>query len=73
MDPDLLFVVGIALLVLSFPLLVGAFAEGSPPRGGALLILIAAGLISVAVWQRPGTYSFEGIPDVFVRVISGFF
>lgn len=72
MDTDILFVVGLIVLVLSFPVIVGAYADGRPPRSAAIMILIGGGLIALAVWQRPGLYSFETIPDAFVRVIGGF-
>ena len=57
-------------MAMSFPVMVGAFADGSPPRGALLLILLGGALIGIAVWQRPGTYSFDQIPDVVMRVIG---
>ncbi len=70
MDPDFYFVAGLIFLAMSFPAMVGAFADGSPPSRGLLLILLGGALIGVAVWQRPGTYSFDQIPDVVMRVIG---
>ncbi len=70
MDPDFYFVAGCIFVVMSFPAMVGAFADGSPPRGALLLILLGGALIGVAVWQRPGAYSFNQIPDVLMRVIG---
>lgn len=72
MDTDLLFIIGLVVLVLSFPVIVGAYAEGRPPRTAAIMILIGGGLIAIAAWQRPGTYSIENIPDTFVRVVGGY-
>jgi hypothetical protein len=69
-NTDLIFVIGIVVLVLSFPVIVGAYAEGRPPRTAAIMILIGGGLVALAVWQRPGAYTLEGIPGTFVRVIG---
>jgi hypothetical protein len=73
LDTDLLFIVGLVVLVLSFPVIVGAYSEGRPPRTAAIMILIGGGLVAIAVWQRPGTYTLEGIPDTFVRVVGHYF
>jgi len=72
LDTDILFVIGLVVLVLSFPVIVGAYAEGRPPRTAAIMVLIGGGLMALAAWQRPGLYSIEGIPDAFVRVIGRF-
>lgn len=70
MDPDLLFVVGCVVGVLTIPALLSAFSEGRPPRVAAIMVLIAGTLIVVAVTQRPGGYMMADIPDAFLRVIS---
>jgi hypothetical protein len=69
-DTDLLFVLGIALVVLSLPAIVSALIDGRAPRTPALLILIAASMIGYAILQRPMAYNFDQIPDVFARVIA---
>jgi hypothetical protein len=69
-DTDLLFVLGIALVVLSLPVIVSALIDGRAPRTPALLILIAASMIGYAILQRPMAYNFDQIPDVFARVIA---
>lgn len=67
---DLVFLGGCLLVIMAFPAMVGAMADGSPPRGAFLLILFGGALIGVAVWQRPGDYSFDKIPDILIRVIG---
>jgi hypothetical protein len=67
---DLVFIGGCLLLIMAFPAMVGAMADGSPPRGALLLILFGGALIGVAVWERPGAYSFDQIPDILMRVIG---
>ena len=70
MDSDLSFVIGLVVLVLSFPVLVGAYSEGRPPRAAAIMIMIGGGLVALAVWQRPGAYTLEGIPGTVVDVVG---
>lgn len=73
MDMDLFFVTGLVLLVLAFPAVVGAVADGRAPRAAAILVMVGGGLVALAVWQRPGAYGWDGIPDAFVRVAARFF
>lgn len=70
MDPDLLFVLGCVLGVLTVPALVSAISDGRAPRAPSLLVVMAGGMIAFAVAERPGAYSFETLPDVFAKVIS---
>lgn len=72
MNTDLYLVVGIVLGVLAVPSLLGAFAEGRPPRAGAILVLIAGTLVVVALGNKPGGYQVRDIPKAFVRVIDSF-
>jgi hypothetical protein len=70
MDPDLLFVIGVVTLLFSVPSILGAFTDGRPPRAAAILIMVGGGLLGLAIYQRPGVYTFETVPDVFYTVIG---
>lgn len=70
MNNDLMFVIGIILAAFSVPPILGAVIEGRAPRAAAITVMIAGGLIALAVQQNPGGYSFAEIPDVFVSVIG---
>ncbi|KAJ54852.1 50S ribosomal protein L35 [Actibacterium mucosum KCTC 23349] len=70
MSTDIYLVVGTICGVLAFPSLLGAYSEGRPPRAAAILILIAGGLIVLALYQSPQSISLEDIPNAFVRVFS---
>jgi hypothetical protein len=70
MDPDLLFVIGTITLLFSIPSILGAFTDGRPPRAAAIMIMIGGGLIGLAIYQRPGSYTFDTVPDVFYTVIG---
>lgn len=70
MESDLFFVIGLVVLAFAFPALIGAFTDGRAPRAAAILIMIGGGLIALAIYQRPNTYTLGAIPDVFVRVVG---
>lgn len=70
MDSDLLLVIGLVLVVLAVPAIISAFSDNRPPRVGAVLIILGAGLVALAVMQRPGDLSLGDIPDAFTRVIG---
>jgi len=70
LDADLIFVIGVIVGLLSIPALLSAFSESRPPRAAAMMVMIAAGLIVVAVLQKPGGYNVEQAPDVFFGVVA---
>lgn len=68
---DLIMVMGVVVLFLAFPAAVGAFSRGAPPRA-AMLSLFAGGVMVVyANASRPGGYSIEEMPNLFVKVLTG--
>jgi len=70
MDSDLIFVIGLILAAFAVPPILGAIVEGRAPRAAAIVIMVGGGLIALAANQRPGGYSINEIPDVFVRVVG---
>jgi len=70
MDTDLALVIGIILAGFSVPSILSALSDKRAPRASAITILIAGGLILFAVQGKPGGYTFEQMPDVFVNVIA---
>lgn len=70
MDLDVLFVLGFVLCVLMIPAIVSAFIDGRAPRTPAFLAIIGGLMIGYAVLERPTTYGWDKIPDVFVRVVG---
>lgn len=73
MDTDLFLVIGIVILAFTIPPILGAIFDGRPPRTPAILILIAGGMITLAITQHPGGYSIQDVPDAFVRVVGKYF
>lgn len=63
-------VVGIILAVMSVPSVVGALSDGEAPRAGAIVAMIATGLITFAIMSRPSGYAISEIPEVFMRVVG---
>lgn len=70
MDPDLMLVVGLVIGAFSIPSIMGAIADGRVPRAAAILVMIAGGLIVLAIQGKPGGYNVAEIPDIFVRVVG---
>lgn len=73
MDTDLVLTVGIVLFVLSIPSLLAAWVEGRPPRLGAILVIVALGMVVGALWVKPGGYAFNQVPGVMIGVLSRLF
>jgi len=69
-DPDLLFIIGCVIGVMTIPSLLSAFSEGRPPRGGAVTALMAGALIAYAVSLKPTGYAIGDIPQVFQVVVN---
>jgi len=70
MDLDLVFVLGCVIALFSIPAIISAFSDSRTPRYPMLIIVIGAVMITYAVNERPGAYSFETLPDVVMRVIG---
>lgn len=69
-DPDTIYVIGLITGVLAVPALLGAYSEGRSPRAASIMIMICAGLIAIAVLQKPkGTYSLGRTPEIFAKVV----
>ena len=70
MDIDLLFFVGVAIVLIGLPTFVNAFSERRPPRLAALLFALGGGLIYYAMSVKPEFYTFDSIPTVFVSTMA---
>ncbi len=72
MDPDMLFVIGLALGILSIPAVVSAISNGERPRIATITLMIAGTMLVWAISNKPGGYPMESIPTVVARVLKGF-
>ncbi|MEQ9014698.1 MAG: hypothetical protein RID90_09630 [Marinovum algicola] len=68
---DLIMVMGVVVLALAFPAMVGAFSRGAPPRAAMLAIFAGGAMIIYANSARPGGYSVAEMPQLFLKVITG--
>lgn len=72
MDNDLFLVFGLIIAGLAVPSVLGAIVDSRTPRGAAIMVMIGSGMIAVAVMKKPSGYSFQEVPQAFVRVIGKF-
>ncbi|KNG94467.1 hypothetical protein [Pseudaestuariivita atlantica] len=70
LEPDLALVIGLVVGAFSIPAIVSALSEARAPRVAAITVLIAGGLVAYALATKPGGYTLEQIPDVFVKVVA---
>jgi hypothetical protein len=55
---------------VSIPSILGAIADGRVPRAAAIAVMVAGGLIALAINENPDGYAINDIPDVFVNVVA---
>ena len=70
MNPDMFLVLGIVIAGFSIPSVLSAITDGRAPRASAVTILIAGGLVLIAMQTKQGGYALSDIPDAFVRVAA---
>ena len=68
---DTFMILGILVFAAAFPAAVGAFSRGAPPRAAIIAFVIGGGMIVYAQSSRPGGYSLEEIPRLFMSVFVG--
>jgi hypothetical protein len=69
MNYDLALVLGIVISGFSIPAIVSAFSDSRAPRAASLMVLLGGGLVAWAVIEKPGGYTMDQIPDVFMTVV----
>lgn len=68
---DLFMILGIVILALAFPAAVSAFSRSAPPRAAIISMFIGGVMIVYANTARPGGYSIEEIPGLFLGLFTG--
>lgn len=68
---DLIMCIGVLVIFLAFPTAVGAFSRGAPPRMAIVSLMAGGGMIVYANSSRPGGYSLEEMPNLFLKVLTG--
>jgi hypothetical protein len=70
MDPDLALSLGLVIAAFSVPSILSALSDKRAPRASAITVLMGGLLILYAVQSKPGGYTFDQVPDVFVSVVA---
>ncbi len=70
MDTDLALVIGLILAGFSIPSIVSALSDGRAPRVAAIVAILGGGMVVWAIQGKPGGYSIDQVPEVFVRVVA---
>ncbi|MBV1866595.1 MAG: hypothetical protein KUG69_01620 [Marinosulfonomonas sp.] len=70
MSNDFLLVLGVLAIVFALPSLLRAFSTSQRSSMAISLLVVGGALVSWAIVQTPGGYSFEEIPRVFTGVIA---
>ncbi|MGI9390893.1 MAG: hypothetical protein ACR2O1_12615 [Boseongicola sp.] len=68
---DTFMILGILVFAAAFPAAVGAFSRGDPPRAAIIAFVIGGVMIVFAQTSRPGGYSIDEIPRLFMSVFTG--
>ncbi len=70
MADDYLIVFGALAVLFALPGLLNAYSGGRPPGVWAVLLIAGVASVAVVLMQNPTTYSFDSLPDAFVRVFA---
>lgn len=70
MPYDLYMSIAIVIVALAIPSAISAWIDNRVPRVSALLIVAGGGLAIWAERTKPGGYTLEEIPGVFITVIG---
>ncbi|RMD89971.1 MAG: hypothetical protein D6811_11375 [Alphaproteobacteria bacterium] len=70
MTQDLYLVIGIVLIGLALPALLGALADRRRPWLHLLVLIAGAGLVALAIGDNPENLDLRRVPHAFVRVLA---
>lgn len=70
MAADLYFVTGLTLVVVFFPLVLGALLEEGMPVFTGPLLLVGLGLMIYGITLYDGAFSVRDIPNAFIRAFG---
>ena len=70
MDADYFLVFGLIVAALAIPSIIGAFSADRSFRTAIVLLSVGSAMVAWAALQKPGGYSGDEIPRVFVRVFT---
>ena len=68
---DLILVLGVGILALTFPAIVSAFSRGVPPRSAMITFFLGGLMVLYANSRKPEGYSAAELPQIVMNVITG--
>ena len=71
MSEDVMFVVGLGLLIVSLPIIITAITDKRLPVVGLVFVVVGLVAITTAVARNPSGYSVYDIPEIVGRVFTG--
>lgn len=70
MDNEFILVLGIVIGVLTIPAMFSAWMDNNPPRVATFAAVVSGAMIIYAIYNQPGGYTIEELPDIFTRVVG---
>ena len=70
MSNEIILVGGIIIGALTVPAILSAIKDGGAPRVPAFSATVSGAMIMYAIYNQPGGYTLEEIPDIFARVFG---
>ncbi len=69
---EFILVFGIVIGVLAIPAILSSLLDGSAPRVAAFAAVISGAMIIYAIYNTPGGYRVDQLPEIFTRVVASF-
>lgn len=70
MSNDFILVLGLVIGVLAIPAIASAISDRQPPRVAAFAVVVSGAMIIYAIYNTPGGYAINDLPDVITRVVA---
>ncbi len=67
---EFILVLGLVIGVLAIPGIFSAIVDGNPPRVAAFAIVVSGAMIIYAIFNTPGGYSVDELPQMIARVVA---
>ncbi|KEO52987.1 hypothetical protein [Thioclava pacifica] len=69
-ESDLILTIGLGIAIFAIPAAFSAFADERPPRVASVAMVLALGLVLLALLSKPGGYRFDTIPEAIAGTIA---
>ncbi|MBC7147491.1 MAG: hypothetical protein H5U24_19180 [Thioclava marina] len=69
-ESDLILTIGLGIAIFAIPAAFSAFSDERPPRVASVAMVLALGLVVLALVSKPGGYRLRTIPDAVAATIA---